>query len=74
MSIDDAPAEITKDINNNYSIRVNEILSRVVCVSAFSEANAIDNVKEMYQKSEIILDADDLKEVNFESEDNNYDN
>lgn len=49
----------------NYSVWVEETLSRVVEVEAESEADAIKKVREMYRKSEIVLGADDLSDTHY---------
>ena len=44
-----------------YSIEVLEVLSRVVEVEAKSEEAAIERVRKMYRKCEIVLDDSDYK-------------
>lgn len=44
-----------------YSIEVLEVLSRVVEVEAISEEAAIERVRQMYRKCEIVLDDSDYK-------------
>ena len=44
-----------------YSIEVLEMLSRIVEVEAFDENNAIEMVRQKYQKCEIVLDDSDYK-------------
>ena len=44
-----------------YSIEVLEVLSRVVEVEASDEEDAIEKVKRMYRKCEIVLDDSDYK-------------
>lgn len=42
-----------------YSIEVLEVLSRIVEVEASDDKNAIDKVRQMYRKCEIVLDDSD---------------
>ena len=44
-----------------YSIEVLEVLSRIVEVEAVNEDNAIERVRQMYRKCEIVLDDSDYK-------------
>ena len=44
-----------------YSIEVLEVLSRVVEVEASDEEDAIERVRQMYRKCEIVLDDSDYK-------------
>ena len=44
-----------------YSIEVLEVLSRIVEVEAADEAEAIEQVRQMYRKCEIVLDDSDYK-------------
>ncbi|MBR3480236.1 MAG: DpnD/PcfM family protein [Prevotella sp.] len=44
-----------------YSIEVLEVLSRIVKVEASDEEDAIEKVKQMYRKCEIVLDDSDYK-------------
>ena len=44
-----------------YSIEVLEVLSRVIEVEAISEEAAIEQVRRMYRKCEIVLDDSDYK-------------
>ena len=44
-----------------YSIEVLEVLSRIVEVEAKDEDDAIDRVRQMYRKCEIVLDDSDYK-------------
>lgn len=46
-----------------FEIEVNEILSRVICIDAESQSDALLKVKEMYRNEEIVLDADDYIET-----------
>ena len=45
----------------NYSIEVLEVLSRIVEMEASDEENAIERVRQMYRKCEIVLDDSDYK-------------
>ena len=44
-----------------YSIEVLEVLSRIVEVEAVNEDDAIERVRQMYRKCEIVLDDSDYK-------------
>ena len=44
-----------------YSIEVFEMLSRIVEVEAADEVEAIEKVRQMYRKCEIVLDDSDYK-------------
>jgi len=44
-----------------YSIEVLEVLSRIVEVEASDEGDAIEKVRQMYRKCEIVLDDSDYK-------------
>ena len=44
-----------------YSIKVLEVLSRIVEVEAENEETAIEQVRQMYRKCEIVLDDSDYK-------------
>ena len=44
-----------------YSIEVLEILSRIVEVEASDEEDALERVRQMYRKCEIVLDDSDYK-------------
>ena len=44
-----------------YSIEVLEILSRTIEVEASDEEDAIEKVRQMYRKCEIVLDDSDYK-------------
>ena len=44
-----------------YSIEVLEVLSRIVEVEASDEKDAIERVRQMYRKCEIVLDDSDYK-------------
>jgi len=48
-----------------YEIEIQEVLSRVQKVEAESLGEAIDKAMELYYGQEIILDAEDLKDVDF---------
>ena len=43
-----------------YSVKVKEILLKVVTVDANSKEEALENVMKMYNKQEIVLDYEDL--------------
>ncbi len=44
-----------------YSIEVLEVLCRIVEVEASDEEEAVETARQMYRKSEIVLDASDYK-------------
>lgn len=48
-----------------YEIEIQEVLSRVQKVEAESVGEAIDKAMELYYGQEIILDAEDMKGVDF---------
>lgn len=48
-----------------YKINVEEILSRIIEVEADNEDEAEEKVKDMYEKQQIVLDAEDFQEVGF---------
>lgn len=50
---------------NEYEIEIQEVLSRVQKVEAESLGEAIDKAMALYYGQEIILDAEDLKDVDF---------
>lgn len=50
---------------NEYEIEIEEILQRIVKVKAINKEAAIRKVEKQYKNEEIILTAEDLKEVNF---------
>ena len=60
---EDAP----DNTEGEYDIEITEVLQRVVCTKAESLQDAIHDVEEKYYNSEIVLDADDLKETTIES-------
>jgi hypothetical protein len=49
-----------------YKIEVKETLSRIIEVDASSQEEAYSKVKDLYQAEEIVLDADDFVEAEFE--------
>jgi hypothetical protein len=48
-----------------FKIEVKETLSRIIEIDANSIDEALDDVKKIYKKEEIILDSDDFIEVEF---------
>ena len=48
-----------------FEIEIKEVLSRVQKVEAESASEAIDRAMGMYYGQEIILDAEDMKDVDF---------
>lgn len=55
------------DNRGEYDIEITEVLQKVVSTKAASLHEAIQDVEEQYHNSEIILDADDLKETTIEA-------
>lgn len=51
-----------------YAVEIKETLSRIKTVQASSLGEAIDKVMELYYASDIVLDAEDYKEVTFQLE------
>ncbi|MBR6195430.1 MAG: DpnD/PcfM family protein [Prevotella sp.] len=52
-----------------YSIEVLEVLSRIVEVEASDEEDAIEKVRQMYRKCEIVLDDSDYKATEISAKD-----
>ena len=52
-----------------YSIEVLEVLSRIVEVEASDENEAIEQVRQMYRKCEIVLDDSDYKMTEISAKD-----
>ena len=52
-----------------YSIEVLEVLSRIVEVEASDEKEAIEHVRQMYRKCEIVLDNSDYKMTEISAKD-----
>lgn len=48
-----------------FEIEIREILSRVENIKADTLGGAIDKAMEMYEHSEVVLDADDHKGVDY---------
>ena len=55
------------DNRGEYDIGITEVLQKVVSTKAASLQEAIQDIEEQYHNSEIILDADDLKETTIEA-------
>lgn len=55
------------DNRGEYDIEITEVLQKVVSTKAASLQEAIQDVEEQYHNSEIILDAEDLKETTIEA-------
>lgn len=55
------------DNRGEYDIEIREVLQKVVSTKAASLQEAIQDIEEQYHNSEIILDADDLKETTIEA-------
>ena len=52
-----------------YSIEVMEVLSLIVDVEAVDENDAIERVRQMYRKCQIVLDDSDYKETEISVKD-----
>ena len=50
----------------SYKVEIIEILRRTVTVDARDYDDAINKVREVWRRSEIVLDADDFIEAGFE--------
>lgn len=48
-----------------FSIEIREVLSRVETIEAETLGDAIDKAMELYKKSEVVLDAEDFKDVSY---------
>ncbi len=55
------------DNRGEYDIEITEVLQKVVSTKAASLQEAIQDIEEQYHNSEIILDADNLKETTIEA-------
>lgn len=55
------------DNRREYDIEITEVLQKVVSTKAASLQEAIQDIEEQYHNSEIILDAEDLKETTIEA-------
>lgn len=51
---------------NRYVIRIQETLSRDIIIDALNAEDAVHNIKEMYNNSDIILDSDDYADSSFD--------
>lgn len=60
-------ADVPDNAEGEYDIEITEVLQRVVSTKAESLQEAIHDVEEKYYNSEIVLDADDLKETTIEA-------
>ena len=60
-------ADVPDNAEGEYDIEITEVLQRVVSTKAESLQEAIHDVEEKYYDSEIVLDADDLKETTIEA-------
>ncbi len=52
-------------MSKEYEVEIKEVLSRIEKIEAGSLAEAIDKAMEKYYAQEIILDAEDMKDVDF---------
>ena len=50
---------------DRFSIEIREVLSRVESIEAETLGDAIDKAMELYKKSEVVLDAEDFKDVSY---------
>lgn len=50
---------------NSFPIEIREVLSRVENIEAETLGDAIDKAMELYKKSEVVLDAEDFKDVSY---------
>lgn len=53
-------------VTKEYNVEIVETLIRVVTVEATSEEEAIEQVMHDYNNAELVLDADDFFDVEFE--------
>ena len=53
-------------VTKEYSVEVVETLIRIVTVEATSEEEAIEKIMYDYNNAELVLDADDFFDVEFE--------
>lgn len=66
--MDSVTMHSTKNDNRGeYDIEITEVLQKVVSTKAASLQEAIQDIEEQYHNSEIILDAEDLKETTIEA-------
>lgn len=49
----------------SFPIEIREVLSRVENIEAETLGDAIDKAMEFYKKSEVVLDAEDFKDVSY---------
>lgn len=54
-----------KQKGNSFPIEIREVLSRVENIEAETLGDAIDKAMELYKHSEIVLDAEDFKDVSY---------
>ena len=52
-------------MSKEYAVEIKEVLSRIEKIEAESLGEAIDKAMERYYAQEIILDAEDMKDINF---------
>jgi len=52
-------------MSKEYDVEIKEVFSRIEKIKAESLGEAIDKAMEKYYAQEIILDAEDLKDVDF---------
>ncbi len=64
----DGTCHFNSEFEQEYAVEIREILSRIKNVKASSLAEAIDKVMDMYNGEEIILGAEDFKQVTIEQE------
>mgnify|MGYP002703795661 CR=1 FL=1 len=54
-----------RQTGNSFPIEIREVLSRVENIEAETLGDAIDRAMELYKKSEVVLDAEDFKDVSY---------
>lgn len=48
-----------------FKVRIKEILEKEIIINADSKKIALDMVQSLYEKEDIVLDSNDLKETNI---------
>lgn len=48
-----------------FKVRIKEILEKEIIINADSKEIALDMVQSLYEKEDIVLDSNDLKETNI---------
>jgi hypothetical protein len=52
-------------MTKQFEVEIKEILSRVEVIEAETVGEAVDKAMELYYKEQIVLDAEDMKGVDF---------